>query len=87
MKYKLVFHRDGDDFSIGFDSEIIFDIYRSRCDPRFGGVYNDWWTNGFWNNMDYVVGKTEYMAMREDYFSHREEYIAEANKLLIKEML
>ena len=89
MKYKLIYHSGWISLTPSVTSDTNpkgLSIY----DPH-GDVLPDW-PGGFWyeptvNQFNPKAGGGYLYDLAEDYIENREEYIAEAKKLLLKEML
>lgn len=88
MKYKLIYHSGW--ISLIENEPKLTQDQLSIYDPN-GDVLSDW-PGGFWyeptvNHFNPKEGEDVLYDLAEDYIENREEYIAEAKKLLLKEML
>lgn len=84
MKYKMVLH-NSDKVHISLVDENYYSLVWIYSE--YDSIKNDPdWPGGFWFNPNWSSHDAATLA-NKDYHEHRDEYIAEAKKLLIKEML
>ena len=86
MNYEMRVDPNGDVVLVDEEQEELLCIYWAG----YMGYESSNWPEGFWNCPDWCIMDMESSRERKanvDYHEHRDEYIAEAKKLLIKEML